>query len=235
MSWDIRELDREWPFDLVGTDFKLYSKTTALLVIDIQAGLCKVDAEGELARRYPKLVDYYNKRVEEVVIPNTQRLVERFRRGGSKVVFVRNGPITSVGQERTERLGKKGPPVCYRGTSGYEIDSRLAPREDEVVVDKLTAGAFTASYLDHALRNMKIRSLVLAGVVTDMCVFSTARTGAELGYDVVICEDGCAAYSERAHTEALLMHARKFGRVARTDDLIAELNFSDKDAKGEPG
>lgn len=234
MGWDIRELDPEWPFDVVGTDFRLKAKTTALLVIDIQTARSRIAPESPLARRYPELVRYFNKRLEEMVIPNTQRLLEYFRGAGMKVIFVRNGPITSSGEERTERLRKNGASADYRGTSGYEIDPRLGPRADEVVVDKLTAGGFTASYLDHALRNMKIKSLVLSGTVTDMCVFSTARTGAELGYETLICEDACAAYTERAHKEALLMHARKFGRVGRTGDVIAELKCAEKNQKGKP-
>jgi len=224
MGWDIRQLDLQWPFELLATDFRLVPETVALAVIDMQAATCRIEPESELARKHPQLASYLNDRVEQLVIPNIQRLLEFFRGRGLKVVFVRTGPITSHGDERAMRLRKKGRPKHYRGTPGYEIDERLRPREDEVVVDKLTAGAFTASYLDHALRNMKVNSLVITGTVTDMCVFSTARTAAELGYDSLICEDACAAYSQRSHEQALLMHARRFGRVARTDQVITELS-----------
>ena len=57
----------------------------------------------------------------------------------------------------------------------------IAPREDELVVDKLTSGAFNASILDHALRNMDVRDVVIVGISTDMCVHGTARVAAELG------------------------------------------------------
>ena len=228
MGWDIRELDPEWPFELAGTDFLLEPARTALLVVDVQAG-CRIEPNRELSKQCPELAAYFNGRLEKQVIPNTLRLLGHFRDKGLKVAFARNGPITRLGEERSERLRKKGKPVCYRGTAGYEIDERLSPRDDEIVVDKLTSGAFTATYLDHALRNMNIKGLVIVGVVTDMCIFGTARTGAELGYDVVICEDACAAYTERTHNEALLMHARRFGRVVRTDDVIAELDSDNKE------
>ena len=77
--------------------------------------------------------------------------------------------------------------------------------------------------LDHALRNMHISAVVITGVLTDMCVFGTARVAAELGYDTLICDDACATLTERAHNEALLMHTRRFGRVETTDDVIEEL------------
>ena len=108
-------------------------------------------------------------------------------------------------------------------TPGLEIDQRLAPTDDDLVVDKLTSGAFTATLLDHALRNMAVTGVVVTGVMTDMCVHGTARTAAELGYDSLICEDACATLTERAHNEGLLTHARIFGRVASTDDVISEL------------
>ena len=56
-----------------------------------------------------------------------------------------------------------------------------------------------------------------------MWVSGTARVAAELGYNSLICEDGCASYTFRSHEEALLSHARIFGRVAQTDDVLAEL------------
>ena len=40
----------------------------------------------------------------------------------------------------------------------------------------------------------------------------------------VIVEDATASYTERAHTEALLAHARTFGRVAYADEVLAELS-----------
>ena len=77
--------------------------------------------------------------------------------------------------------------------------------------------------LDHALRNMGIRDVVIAGILTDMCVFGTARMAAEIGYNALICEDACATNTQRAHNEALLMHARVFGRVSTTQDALDEL------------
>ena len=71
---------------------------------------------------------------------------------------------------------------------------------------------------------MGIGDVVIVGIATDMCVFGTARVAAELGYYSLLCEDACATYTARAQEDAMLMHARVFGRVATTDDVIAELN-----------
>ena len=220
--WRASELDPKWPFDLLATGFTLKPGKTALVIIDMH-GLQR-NPESELAKKYPKIDKYLHDRLDSTTVPNVQRLIHLFRSRGWKIVYTRNGHLTSTGDEMTRRLRrhlKNTRPI--RDNPKRQIDPRLAPRDEDLVVDKLTSGAFTASLLDHALRNMGIECVVIVGIMTDMCVFGTARDAAELGYDSLVCEDACATLTPRAHREALLMHARVFGRVARTQDVIKEL------------
>ena len=227
MIWHPERLDPEWPFELMATDFSLDVSTTALLVIDLQADQIRVDPEAPLARRYPAVVEYWRRRVEEQVIPNTQHLIDWFRNRQASIVFTRNGNVTSTGAQMSGRLRAKlcgdGAPASHRDSPGYQIDPRLGVTEADLVIDKLTSGAFTASFLEHALHNMGVRTLVMVGVLTDACVFGTARAAAELGFNSLICEDACATFTQRAHDEALLMHARIFGRVDTTQGVLREL------------
>ncbi len=232
MSWNPAEHDPEWPFELLATQFEIDWPSVALLVIDMHAKDLVMGADSDVASARPEIAEYWNTRISELVMPNLRRLIDRFREQGAAVVYTRNGNVTSTGLEMTRRLRVKGAadgarvPKQFKHpgqTPGHEIDSRIAPREEDLVVDKLTSGAFTASILDHALRNMGIKGLVIAGILTDMCVLGTARAAAELGYDSLICEDACATLTARAHNEALLMHARVFGRVETTESVIAEL------------
>lgn len=229
MSWTANMYDREWPFDLTASEFALNRRSTALVLVDLQQGDIKLGADSEMAVKYPKIAEYWNGRLEEIVIPNTTRLISHFRQNQMKVIYTRTGNMTPGYAELTERLRKRMPKDAgtrHRGTAKYEIDPRLLPLEDELVIDKLTSGAFTQTFLDHALRNMGITDIVVIGILTDMCILGTARTAAELGYNTLICEDACASYTERAHVEALLMHARVFGRVSDTDEVLEELRNS---------
>ncbi len=229
MSWLADEHDPEWPFELIATDFRLDPAATGLLVVDMQGSDGTIDPDSRMGSRYPEIAAYWNGRIADLVVPNIRRLLESFRRYGRRVVYTRNGAITPHGDELTARLRgqvRRSPASRYRGTAAYDVMPALAPREDELVVDKLTSGAFNASILDHALRNMGVRDVVIVGISTDMCVHGTARVAAEFGYNSLICEDACATYTARAHQEALLMHARVFGRVATTDDVLAELSPS---------
>lgn len=226
MTWDPRTLDSEWPFDIMSTDFPIGEDRVALLVIDMQSDQIAMAPDSTLATRCPEIASYWNQRINETVIPNIQCLTNFFRETNREIVYTRNGNVTSTAAEMTERLKRKLPDkesLSNRNSLGYQIDKRLTPRDVDLVVDKLTSGSFTASLLDHALRNMGIRTVILSGVLTDACVFGTARAAAEIGYNTLVCEDACATFTQRAHDEALLMHARIFGRVETTDGVLAEL------------
>ena len=205
MKWDPRKLDSEWPFELLGAVFALDAESAALIVVDMQSDQMTMKPDSSLAIGYPQIADYWNRRVNKSVVPNIQRLLSLFRSQNRKIVYTRNGNVTATGDEMTERLKAKlyeGATVSHRNSPGYQIDERFSPREVDLVVDKLTSGGFTASFLDHALRNMGIHTVIITGVLTDACVFGTARAAAELGYNSLICEDACATFTQRAHDEA---------------------------------
>jgi nicotinamidase-related amidase len=229
MSWNPEEFDPEWPFDLFATHFSLDPASTALLVIDMQIGQFAVKPDSIIAQRFPQIAQYMNQRIENEVLPNIQRLIQYFREQERKIVYTRNGNVTSTADEVTERIKAKktnddsGEVTSHHGTADYQIDSRLAPTDADLVIDKLTSGGFTASFLEHALRNMNIGTMVLTGVLTDACVFGTARSAAELGFNSLICEDACATYTQRAHEDALLMHARMFGEVDTAERVISKM------------
>jgi nicotinamidase-related amidase len=198
------------------------------LVIDMHAKDMAIASDTDMGKKRPDIMEYWNNRISQTVLPNSERLIDGFRRGNLRVVYTRNGNVTSTGDEMTNRLRqrtkRRGSGFMHpRKTPGHEIDSRLTPGDEDLIVDKLTSGAFNSSILDHALRNMGITTVVVTGILTDMCVLGTARTAAEIGYNTLICEDACATYTQRAHDEALLMHARVFGRVATTEDVLAEI------------
>ena len=224
MSWKAEDFDSEWSYDELATKFELRKDKAALLVIDIQKGDLVRDSQSEYGIKYPHIVEYWNTRISDFVIPNTSKLISFFRELGLPVIYTRNGAMTPNGKEMAKRLRKFTKDTPFRGKDSYEIADQIRPVENELVIDKLTSGAFNFSILDHALRNMKVEDIVIAGILTDMCVLGTARVASELGYNSVISEDACATLTQRAHVEALLMHARVFGRVETSDDIIAELN-----------
>ena len=101
-------------------------------------------------------------------------------------------------------------------------------------MNKTTYGTFNSTGLDHALRSLGIASLVVGGVVTNVCVETTARDAADRGYEVVLLHGGCA-FSPEIHEATLLSFQGPFGRVRRTDEVLALLDSADVSPSSRAG
>jgi nicotinamidase-related amidase len=89
-------------------------------------------------------------------------------------------------------------PWFLRDSPGFQIAPELAPRPAEGVFDKLTMSAFEATWLDFALRDCGINSVIIVGVATEIGIEPTARHGADLGYIPVLVTDACGGGNDEA-------------------------------------
>src|SRR6266849_5622320 len=71
-------------------------------------------------------------------------------------------------------------------------------------------------------RSLGVRSLMLAGILTDQCVDSTARDACDLGYLVTIITDACATHSRDRH-EWSLRNNRGYARQQTTSEIVTEI------------
>ena len=72
------------------------------------------------------------------------------------------------------------------------------------------------------LRNLGVRSLILAGMLTDQCVDSAVRDACDLGYLVSVPTDACATLSQERHDWSL-RNNRGYCRQITTASLVAEI------------
>jgi nicotinamidase-related amidase len=214
---------------------RLVPSRTALLVVDIQ----NYDAHpgyglGPILRDLePGAAAYFYERVSTMVVPTVQRLLAAFRGAGERVVYCQSGALLPDGADLFPRRRARftgaadGRRTIFRmGEVEYEILEALHPAASDVVIHKSTVSAFNSSNLDGVLRNMGIECLVITGVVTDGCVDSTARDASDRGYDCVIVDDACAAWSPAWHAAALEAFERYFGLVAAADHVVRALDAS---------
>ena len=102
------------------------------------------------------------------------------------------------------------PPHNIKGTSGRDLYGQLADlyteiKEDSKVfwLDKRHYSAFSGTDLDIRLRERRVTTVVLTGVLTDICVLHTAIDAYNLGYDVEIPAEAVASLTEENHQFAL--------------------------------
>lgn len=93
------------------------------------------------------------------------------------------------------------------------------------VFDKLGYSIFSAPSLHRRLRSEGVDTLILSGIETDVCVYSSALSAIDLGYYVILAADALASPDEQAHDAVLRRLA------ARLPDQITVLPTSEILAK----
>jgi nicotinamidase-related amidase len=83
----------------------------------------------------------------------------------------------------------------------------------DLVVTKRFWDAFVNTDLEQKLRERNIRTIILGGISTNFGVESTARTGAALGFEMVLIEDAMTSMDAAAHRFAVENIFPRLGRV----------------------
>ncbi len=202
---------------------------TALLVIDMQRDFVERGGFGEMLGND---VTPLRRAVEP-----TRRVLDAFRRARLSVIHTREGhrpdlsdcPPSKRARGRLKiGIGDLGPMgrVLVRGEHGHDIIDELKPLPAEPVIDKPGKGAFYATDLELVLRDRAIRSLVVTGVTTEVCVHTTVREANDRGYDCLVLEDCVASYFPEFQTAAIEMIKSQggiFGWVSTSGRLLTAL------------
>ena len=122
-----------------------------------------------------------------------------------------------------DALFKKRIPHCLIGTWGAHIVEALHRSPDDIVVPKRRYSAFFGTDLDLHLRERTIATVLVTGVVTNICVRSTVHDAFFLGYEVVVPVECVAATSPQAQATSLYDIATHYGTVVPLDQVLHRL------------
>ncbi len=84
------------------------------------------------------------------------------------------------------------------GHPGNAHKPGFEPRAGEPLILKHVNSAFIGTDLEARLRAAQVRQLVVFGISTDMCVSTTVRMAANLGFETAIVGDACHTWGQRA-------------------------------------
>jgi len=200
-------------------DIVLEAEKTALLVIDIQNTYLEPQQDEQENSRWQPFVA----RMNEVVIPNTARLIEHCRGNDVEVIFARIACLKTDGRDRS--LSQKKPGFNYLLMPKDRYDSQIVPQlepgEDEITIVKTTDSALTGTNLRLILHNMGIANVVVAGIFTDQCVSSSVRSLADESFNVVVVDDCCAAATMALHTHELEVINMIYCHVVQLDEVLS--------------
>jgi ureidoacrylate peracid hydrolase len=192
----------------------------ALLIVDVQNYCAHPDGAGS-RKLDAQQCRYLLGRLREIVLPNLQRLQSACRRAHIEVVYAAVENMTRDGRDRSLDYKISGIDVP-RGSWEARVLDEIAPAEDEMVFRKTSSSVFISTNIDYVLRNLGVRSLIVAGMMTDQCVESAVRDACDLGYLVTIATDACTTRSAERHAQSL-EGLRGYCRQRSTAALLAEI------------
>jgi nicotinamidase-related amidase len=198
-------------------------RRTALLIYDMQVGVCRQVAQAP------------------AIIERCRVTLEAARGAGMRVAFTRHQscprPWLGATQLRTamawQRTTKPEAVASWfaRGSAAAEIVPALAPRDDELVVDKFSMSALEGTPLATAWRDCGLTGIAIVGIALEIGIEPTVRHATDLGFVPLVLADACGAGHADAGARALeTMRFIGEAVLGKVDGFVAALAHS-----GAPG
>jgi nicotinamidase-related amidase len=107
-------------------------------------------------------------------------ILEEFRRKSIEIIYIQHI--------------SKNPTASFflPNTEGVAIHKNIYPKKEDRIFIKYYPNSFRDTGLDEYCKNKSIDTLVIAGMMSHMCVDTTVRAGFDLGYKIVVLRDCCA-------------------------------------------
>lgn len=200
---------------------KVDPRWTALVVIDYQNDF--VASRGAFARTGSDPTPLQR------IAPALRAMVAAARAAAVPIIWVWNEYTygtnwylseTTLAQAQRRWHGRYiDVPICARGSWGARLYGGLRPAREEAVVVKHRFNAFIDTDFPLILRSRKLRTLVVTGVLTNVCVESTVREAFFRDHYVVVPEECVATYEKSAQEAALANIDLFFGHVASAREV----------------
>jgi len=189
----------------------LSASQTALIVVDIQNEYYA----GKNFRGQMVIPD------GDKVLKNSQKLVSYAHQKGMQVYFVRH-------------IAPKDSPLFAEGSVYARFHQDLQPSARDAIITKATPSSFVGTDLDAQLKKKGIKKVIVIGLMTHMCISSTARDAVPLGYNVIIPEDATATRDLDDGQGGVVDHkALQRAALAGVADVFAEI-MTTKDVMALP-
>src|SRR3954466_9390864 len=92
-----------------------------------------------------------------------------------------------------QHLSAAGDGFLEEGTDGAEIMAPVTPQDGETLITKRAPNSFLGTDLEQHLPGLGGDEVVVRGMMTSLCVDATTRAGADLGFEMTLVPDACAA------------------------------------------
>jgi gluconolactonase len=143
---------------------------------------------------------------EQNVVANVADLAAACRARGVPVIHVwyvvePGAPGLKLNAPLFQGVKESGGVV--RGTWGAAPAAGLEPQDGDFVVEKMRMSAWQGTKLQNLLDGLGRDTVIVTGAWTNMSIEHTARSGADMGYVMVVPEDGCSTINAEWHNASI--------------------------------
>lgn len=119
--------------------------------------------------------------------------------------------------------------VKHESKTQSDIRSTVKPIEGEKIITKKEVSSFNGTDLNDYLKSLGVKNLVICGMQTNMCVEGAVRAGYDLGYQITLIHDACAARDLKWENEiipAKMVHLstlatlKSYAKVISTNEFL---------------
>jgi len=158
------------------------------------------------------------------IVPNLERLIEAARKNSVPVIYS-NDAHYPQDVEVTRKWGTH----AIKGTKGAEVIPELKPAGTDYVVEKRTYSGFYETGLDPLLRSLYggegVKTVVLCGLHTHICVRHTAADAFFRGYGIIVTSDGVQAFTREEHEQGLRYLEYVYNaKIMTVDEIIKQFS-----------
>lgn len=149
------------------------------------------------------------------IVPNIWRMLRRARSEGVPVVYV-----TDAHLPEGDREFDIWPRHAVDGSEGARIVDKLKPKASDFHIKKRRYSGFYATGLEALLRELDVDTVVLTGLVTNICVQHTAADAFFRGFRVVVPWDCVEASSDEAQKTSLSYMEQIYGAEITSSEAL---------------
>jgi len=153
----------------------------------------------------------------KAIVPATARLLDAAREAGVPVIFCNDAHLPEIDHEL-----KLWGNHAIAGTPGAEVIPELKVSDKDYIMPKRRYSGFFQTNLDILLRELGVKTVIMTGLHTHMCVRHTSADAYQLGYNVVVAKEATDAFTEEDYKIGLAYLKTCYGADALSnDELIA--------------
>ncbi len=192
------------------SNFNFFSKKSALLVIDMQKFFLNKESHSYIP-------------AATTIVPNVNSIINKYREKNFPIIFTYHAYEVN---EKPGVMGRWWGDMLRVNNPLSEIHSSIELDKDDIILRKTRYSAFVGTNLDKILKENKIDTLVITGIMTHLCCETTARDAFMRDYDVYFIVDATATETESLHISSLRTLTDGFTIPMKTSEILKEFNLN---------